>query len=58
MSGHPRAGPRWRNAILEDSPVAILPHVNEQKILHKYVTGFQMIPVGLINMHSVRLDEA
>jgi peptide/nickel transport system substrate-binding protein len=43
-------------AILEDSPVAILLHVNEQKIFQKYVKGFQMIPAGLINMHAVWLD--
>jgi peptide/nickel transport system substrate-binding protein len=45
-------------AILEDAPVAILLHVNEQKIHHKYVKGFQMIPAGLIDMHSVWLDKA
>ena len=38
-------------AIVEDAPVAILLHVNEQKIHHKYVKGFQMIPAGLIDMH-------
>jgi peptide/nickel transport system substrate-binding protein len=43
-------------AIVEDAPVAILLHVNEQKIHHKYVKGFQMIPAGLINMHQVWLD--
>ena len=45
-------------AIREDAPVAILLHVNEQKIHHKYVKGSQMIPAGLINMHSVWLDRA
>jgi peptide/nickel transport system substrate-binding protein len=45
-------------AILEDSPVAIMLHVNEQKIFQKYVKGFQMIPAGLINMHAVWLDKA
>ena len=45
-------------AILEDAPVAILLHVNEQKVFHKHVKGFQMIPAGLINMHSVWLDRA
>ena len=45
-------------AILEDAPVAILLHVNEQKIHHKYVKGFQMIPAGLIDMHRVWLDRA
>jgi peptide/nickel transport system substrate-binding protein len=45
-------------AILEDTPVAILLHLNEQKVFHKYVKGFQMIPAGLINMHAVWLDRA
>jgi peptide/nickel transport system substrate-binding protein len=45
-------------AILEDAPVTILLHVNEQKVFHKYVKGFQMIPAGLINMHAVWLDKA
>ena len=43
-------------AILEDAPVTILLHVNEQKILHKHVKGFQMIPANLIDMHRVWLD--
>jgi len=45
-------------AILEDAPVAILLHVNEQKVFHKYVKNFPMIPAGLINMHAVWLDKA
>ncbi len=45
-------------AILEDGPVTILLHVNEQKIFHKHVKGFQMIPAGLIDMHYVWLDKA
>jgi len=45
-------------ALLDDAPVAILLHVNEQKIHHKYVKGFQMIPAGLIDMHRVWLDRA
>jgi peptide/nickel transport system substrate-binding protein len=45
-------------AIVEDAPVAVLAHVNEQKVFHKYVKNFQMIPAGLINMHSVWLDKA
>ena len=45
-------------AIVEDAPVVILLHVNEQKIHHKYVKGFQMIPAGLIDMHRVWLDRA
>ncbi|MBI2159331.1 MAG: ABC transporter substrate-binding protein [Candidatus Rokubacteria bacterium] len=44
--------------ILEDAPVAIMLHVNEQKIFHKYVKNFQMIPANLINMHAVWLDKA
>jgi peptide/nickel transport system substrate-binding protein len=43
-------------AILDDAPVAVLLHVNEQKIHHKSVKGFQMIPAGLIDMHRVWLD--
>ena len=43
-------------AIIEDAPVVILLHVNEQKIHHKYVKGFQMVPAGLIDMHRVWLD--
>jgi peptide/nickel transport system substrate-binding protein len=45
-------------AIVDDTPVVVLLHVNEQKVLHKYVKGFQMIPAGLINMHTVWLDRA
>jgi peptide/nickel transport system substrate-binding protein len=44
--------------IVEDTPVAILLHLNEQKVFHKYVKGFQMIPAGLIDMHRVWLDKA
>ncbi|HEY7435684.1 MAG TPA: ABC transporter substrate-binding protein [Methylomirabilota bacterium] len=43
--------------MVEDAPVAILLHLNEQKIFHKYVKGFQMIPAGLIDMHRVWLDK-
>lgn len=43
-------------AIVEDAPVVVLLHVNEQKIHHKHVMGFQMIPAGLIDMHRVWLD--
>lgn len=43
--------------IVEDAPVAILMHLNEQKVFHKYVKGFQMIPAGLIDMHRVWLDK-
>ena len=31
-------------------------HLNEQKVFHKYVKGFQMIPAGLIDLHWVWLD--
>ena len=53
-------GENWNavKAIVEDSPVAIMLHVNEQKIHHKHVKGFQMIPAGLIDMHSVWIDKA
>ena len=43
--------------ILEDAPVTVLLHVNENKIFQTHVKGFQMIPAGLINMHSVWLDK-
>jgi peptide/nickel transport system substrate-binding protein len=43
--------------IVEDAPVAILLHLNEQKVFQKYVKGFQMIPAGLIDMHRVWLDK-
>ncbi len=45
-------------AILEDVPAVIMLHLNEQKVHRKYVKGFQMIPAGLINLHSVWLDKA
>ena len=44
--------------IVEDAPVAILLHLNEQKVFQKYVKGFQMIPAGLTDMHRVWLDRA
>jgi peptide/nickel transport system substrate-binding protein len=44
--------------INEDAPVVILLHLNEFKVFHKYVKGFEMIPAGLINMHRVWLDKA
>jgi peptide/nickel transport system substrate-binding protein len=43
-------------AMLEDAPVAIVLHANEQKVFAKRVKGFQMIPAGLIDMHYVWLD--
>jgi peptide/nickel transport system substrate-binding protein len=45
-------------AILDDTPVAIMLHANEQKVFAKHVQNFQMIPAGLINMHTVWLDKA
>jgi len=45
-------------AIIDDAPVTVILHVNEQKIFAKHVKGFQMIPADLINMHSVWLDQA
>jgi peptide/nickel transport system substrate-binding protein len=45
-------------AIIEDAPVAIILHANEQKVFAKHVKNFQMIPAGLINMHHVWLDKA
>jgi peptide/nickel transport system substrate-binding protein len=45
-------------AIIEDVPVAIILHANEQKVFSKRVKGFQMIPAGLINMHDVWLEKA
>ena len=44
--------------IIEDAPVVIMLHLNEFKVFHKYVKGFQMIPAGLIDMHRVWLDKA
>jgi hypothetical protein len=43
-------------AIIEDTPVTIILHANEQKIFAKHVKDFQMIPAGLIDMHRVWLD--
>ena len=45
-------------AIVEDAPVAVILHFNEQKVFAKHVKGFQMIPADLINMHRVWLDKA
>ncbi len=33
-------------------------HANEQKVFHKYVKGFQVVPANLIDMHSAWLDKA
>ena len=45
-------------AIIEDAPVAIVLHANEQKIFAKHVKDFQMVPAGLHDMHRVWLDRA
>jgi peptide/nickel transport system substrate-binding protein len=45
-------------ALLEDTPVAIVLHANEQKVFAKHVKDFKMIPAGLIDMHRVWLDKA
>jgi peptide/nickel transport system substrate-binding protein len=44
--------------IVEDAPVTILHHLTEQKVFHKYVKNFNLIPADLVNMHSVWLDKA
>jgi peptide/nickel transport system substrate-binding protein len=44
--------------IVEEAPVATVFHANEQKVFHKYVKGFQVVPANLINMHGVWLDKA
>jgi peptide/nickel transport system substrate-binding protein len=44
-------------AIVDDAPVAVIAHVNEDKTFQKHVKNFQMIPAGLINMHAVWLDK-
>jgi peptide/nickel transport system substrate-binding protein len=45
-------------AVIEDAPVAIILHANEQKVFAKHVKDFEMIPAGLHNMHKVWLDRA
>jgi peptide/nickel transport system substrate-binding protein len=44
--------------IVEDAPVTILHHLNEQKVFHKYVKNFNLIPADLVNMHAVWIDKA
>jgi peptide/nickel transport system substrate-binding protein len=44
-------------ALIEDTPVAIVLHANEQKVFAKHVKDFQMVPAGLIDMHRVWLDK-
>jgi peptide/nickel transport system substrate-binding protein len=43
--------------LVEECPAAFLVHVNEHKVLAKYVKGFQPIPADLMNMHTVWLDK-
>ena len=45
-------------AIIEDAPVTIILHANEQKVFAKHVKNFQMVPAGLHDMHTVWLDRA
>jgi peptide/nickel transport system substrate-binding protein len=44
--------------LVEECPAIFLAHVNEHKVLAKYVKGFQPIPADLMNMHTVWLDKA
>jgi peptide/nickel transport system substrate-binding protein len=44
--------------IVQDAPVAVMFHANEQKVFSKSVKGFQPIPANLVNMHAVWLDQA
>lgn len=44
--------------IVDEAPAAVILHENEQKILAKYVRGFQPIPVNATDMHRVWLDKA
>jgi len=44
--------------VVEDTPVVVILHANEQKVFHKYVKGFQVIPANLVDMHAVWLDKA
>jgi peptide/nickel transport system substrate-binding protein len=44
-------------AIVEDAPVAIILHANEQKVFAKHVKDFQMVPAGLHDMHRVWLEK-
>jgi peptide/nickel transport system substrate-binding protein len=43
--------------IVDEAPTAVILHENEQKILARYVHGFQPIPVNATNMHGVWLDK-
>jgi peptide/nickel transport system substrate-binding protein len=44
--------------LVEECPSAFLAHVNEHKVMAKYVKGFQAIPADLVNLHTVWLDKA
>jgi peptide/nickel transport system substrate-binding protein len=43
--------------LVEEVPAVFIAHVNEHKVLAKYVKGFQPIPADLMNMHTVWLDK-
>jgi peptide/nickel transport system substrate-binding protein len=44
--------------LVEECPSVFIAHVNEHKVLAKYVQGFQPIPADLMNMHTVWLNKA
>ncbi len=44
--------------LVEECPAVFIAHVNEHKIMAKYVKGFQPIPADLVNLHTVWLDKA
>ena len=44
--------------LVEECPSAFLAHVNEHKVMAKYVKGFQVVPADLGNLHGVWLDKA
>jgi peptide/nickel transport system substrate-binding protein len=44
--------------MVKDTPAAIISHVNELKVLQKYVKGFATIPANLLNLHGVWLEKA
>jgi peptide/nickel transport system substrate-binding protein len=44
--------------LFEECPSAFLTHVNEHKVMAKYVKGFQVVPADLVNLHGVWLDKA
>jgi peptide/nickel transport system substrate-binding protein len=44
--------------MVKEAPAAIISHVNELKVLQKYVKGFTTIPANLLNLHGVWLEKA